>query len=75
MKCPKCGGSISALLYCKDLDCGFSISKEKFDVIVEDLYKPKFRRQIATDENLSDLNNFGLDEVAEDFSDSPHLDI
>ena len=57
---------------CVSLICDFTISKEKFDKIVGDLYKPKSQR--TETDNLSELNNLGHDLVSGDFSDSPFAD-
>lgn len=75
-KCPKCFGlltqnTITGLHEC--LGCNdFTISEEKFDKIVNDMYRPnKFQNE---DERLEELNNFGREKVTQDFSDSPVLD-
>lgn len=74
MKCPKCGASISTLLYCKGLDCDFTISTESFNKIVNNIYKPKRMMGYTSEESFKILNNLGHAEVAEDFSDSPFAD-
>lgn len=74
-KCPKC----SKVLRYDDMNemhlciaCDFKISKERFEVVLKDMFTKK--KPQSDDERLSELNNFGRPEVAEDFSDSPALD-
>ena len=43
--------------------CDFTISKEKFEKIVNDLYQPKKYR--SEEQNLSDLNNLGRKEISD----------
>lgn len=74
MKCPKCGGQLSVLLYCKDVDCNFSISQAKFDRLVGSMYKPKIPTH-NEDDNLEFLNNFDRPIIRDDFSDSPVLEL
>lgn len=75
-KCPKCElplKDIGEYMACSK--CIFSINKEKFEKIVNDLYKPYTKsKDSISDDNLSELNNLGHEKVAEDFSDSPFLD-
>ena len=76
-KCPKCSSDLKAdncCYVCSRIDCTFTIRQKKFEKIVNDLYKPKSQRLAFFDENLSELNNLGREEVAEDFSDSKFLD-
>lgn len=47
--------------------CTFKISEEKFDAIVNKLYKP--RQYTTPEDNLSALNNFGHKKISEDYSD------
>lgn len=54
--------------------CSFGIGYQRFDEVVTSLYKPKPIRVPNEEENLSELNNLGRGELAEDFSDSPYLD-
>lgn len=75
-KCPSCSCfltrapfSSTASSYCNS--CNFRISSEKFDKIVNGLYKKK--RSPTYEENLSELNNLGREKMSEDFSDSPTL--
>ena len=73
-KCPECTSLLLGRNGCEYacLNCGFVISNEKFEKIVNDLYKPK--KFQSDDDRLSELNNLGRKEVTEDFSDSPFLD-
>lgn len=74
MKCPKCGDSLSPLLYCKSKTCRFHISEGKFNSMIRDMYYKPPRNQIRSEEtNLSELNNLGLEPIADDFSDSNSL--
>lgn len=79
MKCPNCGVILNKgdkTFACAN--CDFKINKEKFDGLVDKLYHPQkaidSRSQDITD-NLAMLNNIGHAKVAEDFSDSPFLDL
>lgn len=61
-QCPKCKGSLShdelELKYTCNNKCGFEITDEVFDGVVNSMYSP--RRQVARneyDDNLSGLNN------------------
>lgn len=58
-RCAKCGGFLiehnAKRTYNCLKKCGFSISYEKFNKIVNDEYKPK--KYKTFDDNLSDLNN------------------
>jgi len=67
MRCPKCnlnlcGSLLDPVYQCEgnaDASCDFSIGKEKFDKIVDDMYgKPKKQFQ-SEDDRLSELNNLG----------------
>lgn len=77
-KCPQCSKQmVDAFVrtnpfYC---DCGFTISQEKFEKIVNDMYKPKSQSTefMTESERLHELNNYGRKPRSEDFSDSPHL--
>ena len=78
-KCPQCGFNLTHSTFdmvykCMNDACkpDFKISNEKFESIVNSLYKPQKRR--TEDENLADLNNLGRKEITEDFSDSHFLD-
>ena len=74
MKCPKCSNPLgrSGVLepfHCTDgMNCDFSISSEKFDGVVNSLYKPRAKYSTPED-NLSALNNFGHKEYSKDYSD------
>lgn len=77
-KCPMCG---SLLRSCsngtqdgygcstKGYECTFFVGIEKFNQIVNSLYKPK-----EVKDNFEALQNLGHKVVAEDFSDSPYAD-
>lgn len=39
------------------MTCDFVIGKDKFEKIVNDLYRPKQRRCATFEENISELNN------------------
>ena len=59
MKCPECGCKL--LVYDTEskyrcCSCKFRIRSQRFDEIVNDLYKPKFQRAIIED-NQEALNN------------------
>ena len=66
-KCPKCGEILkqgtSAYLVCS---CGFKISEAKVWNIIKEKSPPP--------DNFADLQNLGHEKLAEDFSDSRHLD-
>lgn len=70
--CPKCDNFLSLIKGKYVSSCGFFISKEKFDELVDKMYKNP-RSQFNTADNSEALNSLGLDIVTEDFSDSPHL--
>lgn len=65
MKCPKCNMALkeaitSSIYRCDGVEegsCDFVISKEKFNALVQSLYRPKKARIITEEENLSELNN------------------
>jgi ssDNA-binding Zn-finger/Zn-ribbon topoisomerase 1 len=70
-KCPKCGDDLITnssgsrrLIGCENEDlCGFVITKERFDSLVQDIYNKKngkeYRPQFGDDpKNLEYLNNF-----------------
>ena len=75
-KCPNC---VVLLIFDKQYKmhrceiCGFAISDEKFNQIVENLYRKSKMLIKSDDDRLAELNNLGRDEIAEDFSDSPYL--
>lgn len=73
-KCPKCNGQLSALLSCQNKKCDFTITKDRFDRLVADLYRPKGQRCATFEINQFELNNMGHEKVREDFSGSPQLD-
>lgn len=71
--CPKCDSPLKDYS-CTSEKCKFSIDRVKFDEIVSDLYKKKNAYvPRSMEDNLSDLNNLGHEEMREDFSDSPFL--
>lgn len=79
-KCPKCGYHLAKSIggyRCGVMDCGFSISSEKFDELVLGLYQPPRRMFLSAaeddDTRLGELNNYGREKPTDDFSDSPHL--
>ena len=64
MRCPKC----SAMLYksnggyaCSGSKCEFFIREERFDTVIQSIYKPKERstENMTGEERLSELNNYG----------------
>jgi len=67
MKCPKCGNDISEVSNGKQIgygcqtkgyECTFFVGKEKFNQIIDNMYKnskPIFKSE---EENLSELNNW-----------------
>ncbi len=72
-ECPQCGKVLTPAVSHTGygcFNCHFTISKAKFDKIVNDLYKPKQKRCGTFDDNGEALNNLGHEEVTEDFSDS-----
>lgn len=77
-KCPKCGsplqadGLLTSFYACKNDLCSFNISSRRFDEIIKNMCSPKPRRCITFEANMGDLNNFGLEEMTEDFSDSSY---
>lgn len=57
-KCPKCSNELNNSLislgyFCGG--CGFKITRQKFDEVIKDMYKPRVR--IISDDNLGLLNN------------------
>lgn len=72
VNCPKCDNFLSLIKGKYVSSCGFFISKEKFDELVDKMYQNP-RGQFNTD-NSEALNNLGHDVVKDDFSDSPYLD-
>lgn len=73
-KCPKCGTSTLEhnLRYCR-CKCGFMMSVQKFNKIIEYLYRPKQKR-CGTFDNFEALQNDGRKELLPDFGDSPFAD-
>lgn len=75
LKCPKCNRDISGSLLentyrCDGREegaCDFLISEEKFNQVVNNLYKPKSYK--IPDDNMSALNNLGRRPYSEDYSD------
>lgn len=73
--CPNCSAyltrapfSATARHYCGR--CTFQIGHDKFEKIVQDLYKPKQKRCDTFERNFADLQNLGHKEISDDFSDS-----
>lgn len=65
-KCPKCGGSLSereTIHMCRDVDCKFFISKERFNQIVNERYDKKQIPEQDPDDRLSELNNYGRPKI------------
>ena len=81
-RCPNCGELLVSTLPtiretgCATINlmecdtCDFRISKEKFEKIVNDLYKPK--KNLVSKDNMEELNNLGHKKITEDFSDSAY---
>lgn len=73
--CPSCGSQMrdkGVLVMCTK--CDFKIRATRMKEILEDKPKQSGKyRPISELENLEMLNNDGLDEITEDFSDSPSL--
>jgi hypothetical protein len=76
-ECPKCGFGLrkyfDSAYVCTASECGFRISKKRYDEIVDSLYKHP-GKEFHTADNQAELNNLGHDVVEEDFSDSRALD-
>ena len=75
VKCPACGSGLKTSLlsdfyFCVNnpASCDFKIGKEKYDSVVNNLYKPRARYETQED-NLSALNNLGHKEYSQDYSD------
>ncbi len=69
--CPDCSRGLSKQDgFYRCFGCNFRIGHQKFDTVVNNLYKPKTQDA----DNLSELNNLGHEKIAEDFSDSKILD-
>lgn len=60
---------LDGIYVCTNASCTFSIAMEKFESIVNDLYKPKPHRHEASTDNLAGLNNLGHSIRSEDYSD------
>lgn len=61
MKCPKCNAVLmenAETFFVQCSACSFKISKEKFNSIVADLYKPKNYEIIG--DNAYELNNLDM---------------
>lgn len=71
-KCPNCGSQLTqqgiTRMMVIDCQCGFKITKEKFDRIVGGMYKRV--PPVSEEQKLSELNNLGREKMSEDFSDS-----
>ena len=75
MKCPECNnplekntkGKVLISMDYRCVKCPFYISSERFDEMIESLYRPSRNRVPGTEENLSALNNLGLEEEPEGF--------
>ena len=79
MKCPTCKGPIAEnkdqlMFFCtkRANGCGFTISKAKFEEIVDKLYRKKAISP-SSEDNSEAWNNFGLSPLAQGFDDSPAL--
>lgn len=77
-RCPQCGGNLRCGILdlkfsCDGLTCAFTIGREAYDRVIQNLYKKRDPKLKSFEDTLGDLNNFGHAKVAEDFSDSPHL--
>ena len=75
-RCPKdnellqAKGILDTLYECSKASCDFSITADRFDEIVKDMYRPK-RYQVPTEyENMAALNNLGHEVRSEDYSDA-----
>lgn len=80
MRCPKSNGELQYdevfwIYKCQHPNCDFKINKERFDEVVENLYKPKRQRPqhfgslLDEESNMSALNNLGRNTMSEDYSD------
>lgn len=59
--CPKCSSQLRSNIFsecyeCTHSMCDFKIGDKKFDTIIENMYKGKFKTP-DFEQNLSDLNN------------------
>jgi hypothetical protein len=64
MKCPKCSNSLyesNGGYACAAVKCEFYIRSERFNKIVDSMYKPKERstEHMSEEQRLSELNNYG----------------
>ena len=57
-RCPQCGDKLNSEFHCRTLDCNFKTTKQKFQKIVETLYKPQKTKPILTSDMLHKMNNF-----------------
>ena len=59
MKCPTCNGFLkeNSKMSGYKCNCGFFVTKEKFEAIVDKLYKKGDRSLDEYDKNLGELNN------------------
>lgn len=76
MQCPQCnrmlhdrGSYYTCAVRGVKNGCLFKIGKAKFDSILAGMYKPKkgFGKFQTPDERLSELNNYGREEIGDDF--------
>lgn len=77
MLCPKCAeplkrDSEARIVSCTS--CSFGIGYQRFDEVVQSLYKPKTERTPDIEDNLSELNNMGHEVVTETIEDDSALD-
>ena len=70
--CPNCNSALEERggIHVCSMNCGFVISKEKFDKIIVEKYKSYESPAI---DNQEALNNMDRPLVSEDFNDSPFL--
>ncbi|MCK5022784.1 MAG: hypothetical protein KAS04_01290 [Candidatus Aenigmarchaeota archaeon] len=62
-KCPECGCTLYSeyadeyLILCENEDCGFTISKDRKDLLLAKMKEQKFYKRIGAQDNQGDLNN------------------
>lgn len=76
-KCSKCDNWLNqtfwdSFIHCINEACDFKISPDRFDDMVNTLYRAKEPWK-TEEQNLEELNNLGHGLITDDFSDSPHL--
>lgn len=73
-RCPRCSQLLSkAKGFHECAHCGFSIGHEKFEKVIDNLYKGK-SNLIQVNDNFEALQNLGHKRVMEDYGDSPYAD-